>query len=53
MNELIGQPAEVHMTIQVTRKETGKVEEFQLVGRSTREEAEALGAIKAESAEKE
>lgn len=30
--ELTGQPGEVHMTIQITRKETGKVEEVELVG---------------------
>lgn len=53
MNNLVGQPAEVHMTIQVTRKETGKVEEFQLVGRCTEEEAIAIGAIKVEPTEKE
>jgi hypothetical protein len=53
MNDLVGQPAELHMTIQVTRKETGKVEEYQLVGRCTKEEAEALGAIKVEKTEKE
>lgn len=44
MNDLIGQPAELHMTIQVTRKATGLVEEYQIVGHCTKEEAEALGA---------
>lgn len=48
MNNLVGQPAELHMTIQVTRKDTGKVEEFQLVGQCSQEEAEALGAKQAE-----
>jgi hypothetical protein len=32
MQELQGQVGEVRMTIQVKRKETGKVEEFDLVG---------------------
>jgi hypothetical protein len=32
MIKLNGQPTEVKMTIQVTRKETGKVETYELVG---------------------
>jgi len=32
MNALTGQIGEVQMTIQITRKETGKVEEFKLIG---------------------
>lgn len=45
MNNLVGQPAELHMTIQVTRKDTGKVEEYQIVGRGiTTDQAEGLGA---------
>lgn len=53
MSDLQGQPAELHMTIQVKREETGKVEEFQLVGRCTEQEAIELGATKADAAEKE
>jgi hypothetical protein len=53
MSDLVGQPAELHMTIQVTRKETGKVEEFQLVGYCSESEAEELGATKVEKTEKE
>lgn len=53
MNNLVGQPAELHMTIQVTRKDTGKVEEYQLVGRCTEEEAIELGATKVEKTEQE
>lgn len=53
MSDLKGQPAELHMTMQITRKETGKTEEYQLVGRCTEEEAKELGATKAEPAEKE
>ena len=30
--ELNGQAGELHMTLQITRKETGKVEEVELVG---------------------
>jgi len=33
MSELTGQPAELRMTIQVTRKETGKVETYELIGK--------------------
>lgn len=31
-NEMKSQPAVLHMTVQVKRAETGKVEEYQLVG---------------------
>ena len=30
--ELNGQAGELHMTLQITRKETGKVEEVELIG---------------------
>lgn len=43
MIELKAQPGELHMTIQVTRKETGKVEEYQLTSEITEEQAEQLG----------
>jgi hypothetical protein len=33
MNDLTGQPAEVKMTVKVTRKDTGKVEEYELIGK--------------------
>ena len=32
MSELKGQPGEVHMTIEITRAATGKVETYELVG---------------------
>jgi hypothetical protein len=32
MNTLIGSPGELQIIVQVTRKETGKVEEFKLTG---------------------
>ena len=43
MTDLVGQEGELVMTIQVTRKDTGKVEEYQLVGRATAEQAAELG----------
>ena len=43
MNSLIGQPAELHMTVHVTRAATGLTETVELVGRITVEEAQALG----------
>ena len=33
MNDLIGQEGEIAMTVQVTRKDTGIVEEYELVGK--------------------
>lgn len=35
MSDLKGQTGELRATIQVTRKATGKVETFELVGRTT------------------
>jgi len=32
MSDLVGAVGELQMTIQITRKETGKVEEFKLIG---------------------
>lgn len=32
MSNLGGQMGELHMTLQITRKETGKVEEVELIG---------------------
>ena len=42
-NSIQGQTGELRMTIQVKRAATGKVEEYQLVGRATDEQAEQLG----------
>jgi len=42
MSELIGQKGEVRMTIQITRKNTGKVEQFDLVGQITDEQLKGL-----------
>jgi len=36
--DLKGQPGELRMTLQITRKETGKVETVDLVGKVTGEE---------------
>jgi hypothetical protein len=33
------------MTMTITRADTGKVEEFKLIGKVTAEEAEALGLV--------
>lgn len=33
MNKIEGQPGEVHMTVHITRKATGKVETYELVGK--------------------
>ena len=32
-NSTVGAPAEVHMTVQITRKATGAVETYELAGR--------------------
>jgi hypothetical protein len=42
MIELQGQEGELTMTIQITRKETGEVEEYNLVGHCTDEEFKQL-----------
>jgi hypothetical protein len=39
---LVGKPAEVHMTVQITRAATGLTETVELVGRTTVEEAQAM-----------
>lgn len=43
MADLQGQVGELRMVVQITRKETGKVEEYELIGSATKEQAEALG----------
>lgn len=43
MNELVGSPGELSFVMTITRKDTGKVEEFKCVGKVTAEEAQALG----------
>ena len=43
MADLSGQMGELRFKVQVTRKETGLVEEYDLVGKITAEEAEQLG----------
>jgi hypothetical protein len=52
MNDLIGQPAELRFTVTVTRKD-GTQETREMVGRSTVEEAQALGAVEAPKIETE
>lgn len=44
MSELTGQGGELRATIQVTRKATGKVETYELVGRTTLEQHEQIMA---------
>ena len=44
-NDLRGQPGELRMTVQVMRKETGKVETYELMGRATPEQDAALKEI--------
>ena len=44
MSDLKGQVGEVRMTIQVTRKDTGKVDEYQVVGNCSPSEFDALKA---------
>jgi hypothetical protein len=53
MSSLVGSPGELTMTMTITRADTGKVEEFQLVGRVTAEEAQALGLSEQTPEEKE
>jgi hypothetical protein len=43
MSNLQGHVGELTFNVQVTRKATGKVEEYQLVGGITDEQAQALG----------
>ena len=43
MISLQGSPGELTFTLQITRAATGQVEEVQLVGRITGEQAEQLG----------
>jgi hypothetical protein len=52
MSDLIGQPAELRFTVTVTRKD-GTQETREMVGRSTVEEAQALGAVEQTESEKE
>jgi hypothetical protein len=40
--QLQGQPGELRFTVQITRKESGKVEEVELVGKITPEQIEEL-----------
>lgn len=42
MTELKGDVGELAFTVQVTRKETGKVEEYRLVGKITDEQLKEL-----------
>lgn len=44
MSALMGQAGELTFTVQITRKDTGQVEEHQLVGFITAEQVEALQA---------
>jgi hypothetical protein len=42
MNEMVGQAGELRATVQVTRKATGKVEEYEMVGYLSPEQHEQL-----------
>jgi len=43
VSQLQGQAGELSFTVQIVRKDTGLVEEHQLVGQITADQAEALG----------
>lgn len=45
MSNLVGQEGELRFKVQITRKATGKVEEYDLVGKITAEQAEQLGLV--------
>lgn len=42
MADLVAEAGELSFTVQITRKETGKVEEYQLVGRITDEQLKEI-----------
>lgn len=42
-SQMVGQPAELHMTLQIKRAATGEIETVHLVGRTTVEQAQAAG----------
>ncbi len=43
MINLQGQEGELRFTVQITRAATGQVEEYELIGKITHEEAQQLG----------
>ena len=49
MADLTGQPAELRMTLQITRKATGQTETVELIGSTTVEAAQAAGIQQQES----
>lgn len=49
MPDLQGQLGELRFKLQITRKETGQVEEYDMVGKITSEQAEELGLVTKES----
>jgi len=49
--QLNGQPGELHMTLQITRKETGNTEEVELIGYLDPEQLAALQAAEIEPKE--
>ena len=51
MADISGQPGELQMTIQITRKDTGKVEEVDLVGYLNPEQLVALQAAETKTQE--
>ena len=51
--ELKGQPGELHMSLQIIRKETGKVEEVEMVGFLDPDQLAALQAAETENKPKE
>ena len=56
MSELTGQTGELRFTIQITRKETGKVEEYELIGKidggNTLNSSEGRGDERGDSADR-
>lgn len=49
MNNLIGPPAELHMTVTIIRAKDGTRETYELVGHCSVEEAQVLGAVEVKS----
>ena len=45
MSNLMGQVGEVTFTVEIKRKETGKVEQFELVGQVTEEQLKELTLV--------
>lgn len=51
MSNLAGAVGELAFTVQIKRKETGQIEEYQLIGKITSEQAEELGLVTKENSD--